>query len=221
MEPFRTHTGSIAVVPGDNVDTDRIIPARFLTMITRVGFGDLLFHDVRAADFELDQPRAKGASVMVVGTNFGCGSSREHAVWAIQQAGYRAVIAKKNDASPGFSDIFRANAGNCGLLLIELGEADHAKLSAAGSGAEITIDLPTQTVRVGGETLSFDIAPATKEALVNGWDLIGTTLVHEGNISAYERTSPFYVPEHSNDAALHGAVQMAVLRSVAKAARPQ
>jgi 3-isopropylmalate/(R)-2-methylmalate dehydratase small subunit len=221
MEPFRTHTGSIVVTPGDNVDTDRIIPARFLTLISRVGFGELLFHDVRAADFALDQPQAKGASVMVVGGNFGCGSSREHAVWAIQQAGFRAVIAKKNDASPGFSDIFRGNAGNCGLLLIELDEADHAKLTAAGTGAEVTIDLPAQTVLVGEETLRFEIAPATKEALINGWDLIGTTLVHESKIAAFERSSPFYVPLHRNDAALHGVVQAAVIRSAAKATRAQ
>ncbi|MBI3721325.1 MAG: hypothetical protein HY248_02125 [Fimbriimonas ginsengisoli] len=99
MEPFQTHTGAIAVLDADNIDTDRIIPARFLSMVTRSGYGDLLFKDLRGPEFPLDQPAAQGASVLVVGTNFGCGSSREHAVWAIQQAGFRAVIARRTEAS--------------------------------------------------------------------------------------------------------------------------
>src|SRR2546423_3448761 len=107
MEPFRTHTGKIAVVDADNIDTDRIIPARYLTRVNRSGYGELLFHDVRGEGFALDQPDAKGATILVVGANFGCGSSREHAVWAIQQAGFKAVVSRSTPESPGFSDIFR------------------------------------------------------------------------------------------------------------------
>lgn len=194
MQPFTTHTGRIAVVPGDNIDTDRIIPARYLTMVTRSGYGDLLFKDVRAPSFALDQPEAKGASILVVGTNFGCGSSREHAVWAIQQAGFRAVIARKTECSPGYSDIFRGNAGNCGLALIEMNEGDHAKLVEAGSGAEATIDLPNQTVSVRGETLGFVINPVTKQALIEGLDLIGSTLRYSDAIDGFEARSDAYVP---------------------------
>jgi len=107
MLPFTAHTGKIGVVPDDNVDTDRIIPARYLTRVSRSGYGELLFKDVRGPEFALDQAAAEGATILVVGSNFGCGSSREHAVWAIQQAGFFAVIAKKTVSSPGYSDIFR------------------------------------------------------------------------------------------------------------------
>ena len=194
MQPFATHTGRIAVVPGDNVDTDRIIPARFLTMVTRSGYGDLLFKDVRGPSFPLELPEAQGASILVVGANFGCGSSREHAVWAIQQAGFRAVIARKTATSPGYSDIFRGNAGNCGLALIELSETDHQRLVEAGSGAEATIDLPDQKVEIRGETVSFDINPAIKQELIEGLDLIGSTLRYGDEIDAYEARSDAYVP---------------------------
>jgi 3-isopropylmalate/(R)-2-methylmalate dehydratase small subunit len=194
VDAFTTHTGKIAVVPDDNIDTDRIIPARFLTRISRFGYGELLFKDVRGPEFELDRPTAEGASILVTGTNFGCGSSREHAVWAIQQAGFRAVISKKTDTSPGYSDIFRQNAANCGLLLIELNENDHAKLVEAGSGAEATIDLPNQTVIVNGQSLPFEINAATKDALVRGLDLIGTTLLYDTDITDYERGHESFTP---------------------------
>jgi len=186
MRPFTVHTGTIAVYAADNVDTDRIIPARFLTMVTKSGYGELLFKDVRGPEFPLDQPAAAGASVLVAGSNFGCGSSREHAVWAIQQAGFRAVIGRRDPSSEGFSDIFRQNAANCGLLLVELDPAQHAEVVSAGSGVEVTIDLPKQVVRVGGKELHFDIRPAVKDALVKGLDLIGTTLENEAAIEAYE-----------------------------------
>ncbi|MEZ0327262.1 MAG: 3-isopropylmalate dehydratase small subunit [Fimbriimonas sp.] len=195
MDAFTTHTGKIAVLTDDNIDTDRIIPARFLTRISRFGYGELLFKDVRGPEFPLDQPAAEGASILVTGTNFGCGSSREHAVWAIQQAGFKAVISKKTDTSPGYSDIFRQNAANCGLLLIELYETDHAKLVQAGVGAEATIDLPNQTVGINGEQLRFDINGATKDALVRGLDLIGTTLLYDEDISAYEREHESFAPK--------------------------
>lgn len=188
MQPFTTHAGKLAVLDEDNVDTDRIIPARYLTMVTRSGYGELLFHDVRGDGFPLDQPAAEGASILVVGTNFGCGSSREHAVWAIQQAGYRAVISRRTQATPGFSDIFRGNAGNCGLLLIELDEPAHRKLVEAGSGAPATIDLPAQQIRLGPVLIPFDVNPVTKQALVEGLDMIGTTLLSADAITAYEKT---------------------------------
>ena len=180
------------MVPDDDIDTDRIIPARFLTRISRFGYGELLFSDVRSAEFPLDQPEAKGASILVTGTNFGCGSSREHAVWALQQAGFRAVIARRDVDSPGYSDIFRQNSANCGLLLIELSAGDHAKLPKT-QGTEIEIDLPGQTVKWDGGEASFEINAATKAALVEGLDLIGTTLQYDAAIEAFE-TRPTFVP---------------------------
>lgn len=194
VDPFTTHTGKIAVIADDNVDTDRIIPARFLSRVSRSGYGELLFNDVRSAGFVLDQPEAAGASILVTGTNFGCGSSREHAVWAIQQGGFRAVIARKLPTSPGYSDIFRQNAANCGLLLVELPEAAHDELLSAGTGATATIDLPNQTVMVGERVLPFEINAVTKDALVEGLDLIGTTLRYQDRISAYEGTHETYAP---------------------------
>ena len=194
MERFLTHTGTIAVINEDNVDTDRIIPARFLSRVSRSGYGELLFADVRKDDFPLDQPAAQGASVLVMGTNFGCGSSREHAVWAIQQAGYKAVIAKKTATSEAYSDIFRQNSANCGLLLIELEGKVHDALVAAGSGATVTINLPDQTVTLDGNAYKFDINLGTKEALVAGLDLIGTTLIYKGQIEAFEKDDTSFVP---------------------------
>lgn len=186
--------GTTAVIPLDDVDTDRIIPARFLSRIARSGYGDLLFADSRgSADFPIDAPEAKGATVLVTGTNFGCGSSREHAVWAIQQAGYRAVVARATDAAPGFSDIFRQNAANCGLLLVELKEPDHAALAGLGSGAQIAIDLPAQTATYAGRRARFEINAATKGALLEGLDLIGTTMRYEVDIARYEAALPAYV----------------------------
>ena len=173
-------------MPGDNIDTDRIIPARFLSRIERAGYGELLFKDVRGPEFALDTPEAEGATIMVVGTNFGCGSSREHAVWAIQQAGYRSVIARVEANSPGFSDIFRQNAENCGLLLIELSPCEHKKLVEAGSGARATLDLPQQTITAKGGVIDFDINPATKASVMAGLDLIGSTLTLGTAIDAYE-----------------------------------
>lgn len=195
MSGFSVHSGKIAVYDADNVDTDRIIPARFLSRVSRSGYGELLFKDVRGQEFPLDLPGAEGASVLVVGTNFGCGSSREHAVWAIQQAGFQAVIARKSAESPGYSDIFRQNSANCGLLLIELPADSHATLVQAGSGAEVTIDLPNQTIELKGSKLTFDIAAPLKEAMIEGLDLIGTTLRLEGDIAKHEAASGVYVPK--------------------------
>lgn len=196
MAGFTTHTGKLAVYDADQVDTDRIIPARFLSMVTKSGYGELLFNDVRGPQFPLDQPEAKGASILVVGTNFGCGSSREHAVWAIQQGGFRVVISRITE-SPGFSDIFRQNAANCGLLLIELSPSDHVKLTELGSGAEVTVDLPAQTIHWHDTTINFEINPVVKDSVVKGLDLIGTTLELDDKISAYEEKHTLFVPTAS------------------------
>lgn len=194
MEPVTTHTGTIAVLDLDDVDTDRIIPARFLSRISRFGYGELLFADVRGEGFPLDAPEAQGATILVAGSNFGSGSSREHAVWAIQQAGYRAVVAKQTPTEGAFSDIFRQNASNCGLLLIGLDEPHYRKLVAAGTGAEVAIDLPNQTVTLNGEVFPFDIAPANKRAIEQGLDLIGNTLLSADAITDYERDRGPFVP---------------------------
>lgn len=194
MSGFTTHTGRIAVYNSDHVDTDRIIPARFLSMVTRSGYGELLFADVKGPDFPLDQPEAKGADILIVGTNFGCGSSREHAVWAIQQAGYKVVIAKITDDSPAYSDIFRGNAGNCGLALIDLSAADHDAIAALGSGAEVSIDLPNQTVTSAAGIAKFEIGEATKMQLIAGLDLVGMTMQHEDKIREYESQLETFIP---------------------------
>lgn len=197
MPGFHSHTGRLAVYNVDNLDTDRIIPARFLSMVTRSGYGELLFHDVRGPEFPLDQPAAKDASILVVGTNFGCGSSREHAVWAIQQAGFKAVVAKKLESSPGYSDIFRSNAANCGLCLIELVESDQQNLVDAGSGAEATVDLENGYVRLGGKNMAFTMNDATRGQLLAGLDLIGTTLAYEPQIREFESHWDSFSPNRS------------------------
>lgn len=194
MVGFSVYSGKIAVYADDNIDTDRIMPARFLTMVTRSGYGEKLFCDVRGPGFTLDEPSAQGASILVVGTNFGCGSSREHAVWGIQQGGFKAVIALRTEKTAGYSDIFRQNSANCGLLLIELEEADHAKIAGLGNSAEVTIDLPNQTVAIGDAKIRFEIAPATKDALVKGLDLIGTTLEYSRKIEEFETNHETYAP---------------------------
>jgi 3-isopropylmalate/(R)-2-methylmalate dehydratase small subunit len=187
MAGFREHIGKTAVYYEHNVDTDRIIPARFLSMVTRSGYGEHLFADVRGETFPLDQPEAQGATVLVVGRNFGSGSSREHAVWAMQQAGFVAVVAEADEGSPGFSDIFRQNAANCGLLLIELPPNEHRKLVTAGSGQPIRILVEEARIEFGGENIPFDIPEAMKRQIMEGLDLIGLTLQYEDEIAAYER----------------------------------
>ena len=190
MAAFTTHLGKIVVYPDHDVDTDRIIPARFLSRISRFGYGELLFADVRGPEFPLDLPEASGASILVAGPNFGCGSSREHAVWALQQAGFVAVVGCRTADSAAFSDIFRQNAANCGLLLVELAQSDHTVIAALGTGASVTVDLPKETVGTDLLTVPFTIAPATKFALIEGLDLIGTTLRHADAIRQYEFAHP-------------------------------
>lgn len=197
VDPFTVYSGKIAVYDADNVDTDRIIPARFLSLVTKSGYGSLLFSDVRGQGFPLDEPAAADCSILVVGTNFGCGSSREHAVWALQQAGFRAIIARQTQDSPGYSDIFRQNSANCGLLLIELNDKPHQELVASGTGSPLTIDLPRQKVMSKDHEYTFEINSNVKNALIEGLDLIGTTLQFERQISEYETTSQAFVPSRA------------------------
>ncbi|PIQ82914.1 MAG: 3-isopropylmalate dehydratase small subunit [Candidatus Omnitrophica bacterium CG11_big_fil_rev_8_21_14_0_20_64_10] len=194
----------MALLNRANVDTDQIIPKQFLKSIRRTGFGENLFYDWRYLpdgkpnpDFPLNQPRFKGASILVVRNNFGCGSSREHAVWAIHQAGFKTVIAPKVEREgatiPGFADIFRSNAGKNGLLTVELTEAEVEEIfqmTERTPGLTATVDLDEQRVvlKLDEEiAFHFEIDPAVKEHLVHGRDPIGVTLTQEAKITAFEQ----------------------------------
>ena len=193
MEPFRSHTGRVAALPRANVDTDQVIPKQFLKRIERTGFGVALFHDWRyGADgtpdpaFELNRPEAAGASVLLAGANFGCGSSREHAPWALAEYGFRAIVA------PSFADIFYGNCCQNGLLPVTLAEAEVAELfrraAAASDGYEVTVDLERTEVRdAAGFRAEFVIAPYRRAMLLDGLDEIGRTLRQEAGIAAFER----------------------------------
>jgi 3-isopropylmalate/(R)-2-methylmalate dehydratase small subunit len=199
MEKFIVHTGLIAPLDRENVDTDAIIPKQFLKSIARTGFGANLFDEWRYLDegqpgqdntnrplnpdFVLNQARYQGASVLVTRDNFGCGSSREHAPWALQQYGFRAIIA------PSYADIFFNNCYKNGLLPIVLTAAQVDKIIHivnANVGFEVTIDLPEQLVRVGDEAFPFEISTHRKYCLTNGFDDIGLTLRHADEIKAFE-----------------------------------
>ena len=193
MEPFVNHTGRVVPYDMPNVDTDQIIPARFLKKIDRVGFGELLFYELRydedgspKADFILNQPKYAGGTILVSGPQFGIGSSREHAPWAIQQYGFRAVIA------PSFGDIFRSNCYQNGLLPVALSADEVNTITARAQeleSYELTIDLQAQEVRDNyGLAARFDIDAFRKENLVNGLDDIGLTLQHASDIDAFEST---------------------------------
>jgi 3-isopropylmalate/(R)-2-methylmalate dehydratase small subunit len=192
MEPFRVHTGRVAALPRANVDTDQIIPKQFLKRIERTGFGVSLFHDWRyrgdgTADpaFELNRPEAAGASVLLTGANFGCGSSREHAPWALAEYGFRAIVA------PSFADIFYGNCCQNGLLPVTLDEGAVAELfrrATASGGYELTVDLERTEVRdAAGFRAAFAIAPYRRAMLLDGLDEIGRTLRQEAGIAAFER----------------------------------
>ena len=192
MEPFTKHAGKVVPYDMPNVDTDQIIPARFLKKIDRVGFGELLFHELRYEDdgspkpgFVLNNPRYAGGTVLVSGPQFGIGSSREHAPWALQQYGFRAVIA------PSFGDIFRNNCHQNGLLPVALSPAEVDAIIARAQeidGYEVTVDLEAQEVRdAHGFSASFEIDPFRKENLVQGLDDIGLTLRNEEAIADFER----------------------------------
>jgi 3-isopropylmalate/(R)-2-methylmalate dehydratase small subunit len=203
MAPFRSHRGKAAVLDRANVDTDQIIPKQFLKSIARTGFGPHLFHDWRYLpdgrpnpEFPLNAPRFAGASILVARNNFGCGSSREHAVWAIQQDGYRAVIApwqeRQGQRVPAFADIFRSNAAKNALLTVELSGPEVEEiihLVDRFPGLEATVDLDHQRVTLHlPEEVSFrfEMDPAVKERLIHGLDDIGLTLTHEAAIAAFE-----------------------------------
>jgi len=191
MEKFETLTGIAAPVGDANIDTDRIIPARFLKTIKRTGLGKHLFNDVRYAsdgaenpDFVLNREPYRKAEILVTTENFGCGSSREHAPWALHDFGIRCVIGES------FADIFYNNSFKNGLLLIKLPKAEIAKLledSQLGQNARITVDLENQQItRPNGETIAFDIDPFRKHCLLNGLDDIGLTLKHKPKIDSFE-----------------------------------
>lgn len=194
MRPFRTVEGLATPLDRADVDTDQIIPKQFLKRIERTGYGDFLFFDWRfepegtpREDFVLNRPELAGAEVLVTGRNFGCGSSREHAVWALQDFGFRVVIASS------FADIFRSNALNAGLLPVELPEERVGALlarAAKGDGYRVRVDLERQLVEDGeGFREAFDIDPFRKRCLLEGLDAIGLTLEHEDEILAYERAN--------------------------------
>ena len=192
MQPFISHTGRVAALRRANVDTDQIIPKQFLKRIERSGFGVFLFHDWRyRADgtpdpnFELNRPEAAGATVLLAGANFGCGSSREHAPWALADYGFRAIIA------PSFADIFYANCCQNGLIPVVLPGPQVDELfqrCAASGGYELTIDLKSRTVRdASGLHSVFVIDTYRREMLLRGLDEIGRTLLDESLIAAFER----------------------------------
>ena len=192
MEPIKSFTGRMAPLPMRDVDTDQIIPARFLKTIDKQGLGKNLFCDWRydaegnpKPGFILNQPRAQGASVLVAGDNFGCGSSREHAPWALMGFGFRAVI------STSFADIFLGNCLKNGLLPIIVDEATLQQLfdAAKDEKAEVTIDLSTQSLRLpGGREVQFPIDDFSKKCLMAGVDQLGYLQRQEGFIAAYEQS---------------------------------
>jgi 3-isopropylmalate/(R)-2-methylmalate dehydratase small subunit len=209
MDPFTQHTGIVATLNRANVDTDAIIPKQFLKSIKRTGYGPNAFFDWRYLpdgspdpDFELNQPRFQGRSILVTRNNFGCGSSREHAVWALVQDGYRVVIApwKKIGGKrlPAFADIFRNNTRKNGMLAVELSDADVEdifKMVAEHSGLTATVDLVAQHVVFHTpvpRTFDFEIDPRVKEQLIRGLDDIDLTIGYEADISRFEaRYDPF------------------------------
>ena len=193
MRPFTTHSGLVLPFDRVNVDTDQMVPKQFLKALTREGFGRILFYDWRYKlpteqpnpEFILNWPEYKGASVLLTRANFGCGSSREHAPWAIGDYGFRVILA------PSYADIFYNNCFKNGILPAILSESDIDQLfkrADADRSYTLAVDLPNQTVSDNkGLTLSFEIAPSRKEVLLKGLDDIGTSLQHVDAIDAYEK----------------------------------
>jgi len=192
MKPFEKFSSRLVPLPVDNIDTDQIIPARFLKATTREGFGDALFCDWRydaegrpKPDFILNRPRGKAGQILLAGDNFGCGSSREHAPWALTQYGFRGVV------STSFADIFRQNALKNALLPVIVPREIHAELFALDPEAEVTIDLTTRTLTLpDGRAIEFPIDPFAQRCLLDGVDELGYILQREGAISAYEAAHP-------------------------------
>ena len=192
MKPFVKLTGTVAPLEALNVDTDQIIPKQFLKRIERTGYGQFLFFDWRFKndgspnpDFEMNAPRYDGAGILLTKDNFGCGSSREHAPWALEDYGLRCILA------PNFADIFFNNCFNNGMLPIALPAGTIEGLFRevrAREGYQLTIDLPDQKIiKPDGSTIPFEVDPFKKDCLVNGLDQIGLTLVHETRIAEFEK----------------------------------
>jgi 3-isopropylmalate/(R)-2-methylmalate dehydratase small subunit len=193
MQAFRVHTGVVAPLMRPNVDTDQIIPKQFLKRIERTGFGPFLFFDWRfdeagkpREEFVLNQPGYKEASILVAGKNFGCGSSREHAPWAIEDYGFRVVMA------PSFADIFFNNCRNSGVLAIVISQENADAVAAKAEetpGYQLTVDLEQCTIGDGRDlSFTFDVDPFTRRCFLEGLDDIGLTLRHEAEIAAYEQS---------------------------------
>ncbi len=198
MVPFRNHTGRVALLDRANVDTDQIIPKQFLKRIERTGFGEFLFHDWRYLpdgepnlSFSLNQPRYRDASILLTGKNFGCGSSREHAPWALADFGFRAIIA------PSFADIFANNCLKNGLLPVVLAEAQAAELgqrAQENKDYEVTVSLEQCTVTDSqGFSSVFALDEFQRQCLLEGLDDIALTLQHEAEIAAYESKRPAWI----------------------------
>ena len=194
MKPFTKHTGLVVAMDKSDVDTDQLVPKQFLKRIERSGFGKFLFYDWRYLDdgsdnpaFELNRPEHRGATILLARRNFGCGSSREHAPWAIADYGFRVVIASS------FADIFYNNCFKNGILLIRLSETDIDELfrrAAAHAGYQLTVDLEQKTVTdESGFTLPFELDDFRRDCLLNGLDDIGLTLRHESEIAAWEKAN--------------------------------
>ncbi len=199
MSGFKHHTGLVVPLDQANIDTDAIIPKQFLQKVTRIGFGQHLFHDWRFLDdagqqpnpdFALNQPRYQGATILLARENFGCGSSREHAPWALADYGFQVVIA------PSFADIFYGNAINNQMVPVRLTDKEVDEIFsfvAQNEGAQVTVDLEAMTVTANNKVYSFEIDEFRRHCLLNGLDNIGLTLQHEKEISDYESHIPGFM----------------------------
>ncbi|AOR62447.1 3-isopropylmalate dehydratase small subunit [Pectobacterium wasabiae] len=199
MAKFTQHTGLVVPLDAANVDTDAIIPKQFLQKVTRTGFGQHLFHDWRFLDdagqqpnpeFVLNKPQYKGASILLARENFGCGSSREHAPWALTDYGFNVVIA------PSFADIFYGNSFNNQLLPVKLSDEEVDELFKLVDGQEgitFTVDLENQVVQAGSKRYPFEIDSFRRHCMINGLDSIGLTLQHEASITEYEKNQPAFL----------------------------
>jgi 3-isopropylmalate/(R)-2-methylmalate dehydratase small subunit len=203
MQQFTTHTGTGIPLRRTNVDTDQIIPSAYLKRITRTGFDDALFAQWRQdPDFVLNDPAYRTGSVLVAGADFGTGSSREHAVWALMDYGIRVVVSSR------FADIFRGNSGKAGLLTAQVAETDAQELQDLlehSPGLEVTVDLPRQTVTTAGFTVPFDIDPYVKWRLEMGYDDIGLTQQHSSQIAEFESNRPAFMPLTTDPKVSHHA----------------
>jgi 3-isopropylmalate/(R)-2-methylmalate dehydratase small subunit len=187
VRAFRSVTAATAVLDRADVDTDQIVPKQFLKRVERSGFGEFLFFDwAKDPDFELNRPEAQGAKILLAGRNFGCGSSREHAPWALQDYGFEVVVA------PSFADIFISNCVKIGLVPVAL-PPDRVKalMSSVAGGGELTVDLETKTIIAPGDlVVPFEFDDFQRHCLLNGLDDIARALTHEGEIIAYEQNHP-------------------------------